>query len=300
MSDTGEIILNAYKNHFVIPAFNIPYLPMMRPVVQAIIDTEAFCLIQVARLEWEKFEAGSLEAVAEEYMHFCDERFMRLHLDHVPVKDEDGIMVDYLPIIKRALAAGYQSVMIDGSRLELDQNKKATISVVKMAHAEGIPVEAELGAVFGHESEMLPPYEELFASEKGFTDPDMAADFVTSTGIDWLSVSIGNIHGAISVSARGKEKPKARLNLDRLTLISQKTGIPLVLHGGTGIDIDNILAGVQRGIAKINIGTAIRVPYEKMRASGEEVAMNAVYEATVHEIEALKMRGSAKKLGIII
>ncbi|MCE5255541.1 MAG: class II fructose-bisphosphate aldolase [Spirochaetaceae bacterium] len=298
MSNTAKIIETAYELHIVVPAFNIPYLPMMRPVTQAIIDTGAFALIQVARLEWEKFEAQSLEAVAGEYKKYKDERFMRLHLDHVPAKDEDGQIVDYLPIIRRAIAAGFQSVMIDGSRLDLEGNKNATRSVIELAHAAGLPVEAELGAVLGHEPGPLPPYEELFKSEKGFTDPDMAADFVASTGVDWLSVSIGNIHGAITAAARGKEKPQARLSLERLSRIAKKTGIPLVLHGGTGIRPDNILAGVQRGIAKINIGTAIRAPYEATRQQGEKAACDAVYEATVREIRTLQIEGSAARLSI--
>lgn len=298
MSDSKRIIDKAHKLHIVVPAFNIPYLPMMRPVTRAIIDTEAFALIQVARLEWEKFEAQSLGAVFDEYEKYKDERFMRLHLDHVPVKDEDGQIVNFLPIIKQAIATGYQSVMIDGSRLEFEENIKATKSVVQLAHSAGIPVEAELGAVLGHEPGPLPPYEELFKSEKGFTDPDMAADFISATGVDWLSVSIGNIHGAISASARGKEKPEARLSLERLSHISDKTGIPLVLHGGSGIKVDNILEGIRRGIAKINIGTAIRSPYETKRGQGSKAAYVAVYNATIEEIHKLQLQGSASKLAI--
>lgn len=298
MLDSKEIISKAYKLHVVVPAFNIPYLPMMQPVIRAIIDTGAFAFIQVARLEWEKFEAKSLEAVFYEYEKYKDERFMRLHLDHVPVKDEDGNIVDFLSLIKRAIKIGYQSVMIDGSRLEFEENIKATKHVVEFAHAAGIPVEAELGAVFGHEAGPLPPYEELFKSEKGFTDPDMAEEFVLSTAVDWLSVSIGNIHGAIAASARGKQKPEARLNLERLSSISRKTGIPLVLHGGSGIKIENILEGIQCGIAKINIGTAIRAPYEAEKAKNSKAAYDAVYNATIDEIQKLRLQGSASKLGI--
>jgi ketose-bisphosphate aldolase len=223
---------------------------------------------------------------------------MRLHLDHVPAVDEDGKTVDFLPIIHRAIAAGYQSVMIDGSRMDFQENVMATKSVVETAHTAGVPVEAELGAVLGHEDGPLPPYEELFASGRGFTDPDEAADFVTATGVDWLSVSIGNIHGAISAAARKEKKLEARLNLERLSRIAEKAGIPLVLHGGSGIKPDNVLEGIRRGIAKINIGTAIRSPYEMTRDRGEAAARDAVYRATVEEINKLELRGSAAKLGV--
>lgn len=72
-------------------------------------------MLQVARLEWEKFESQSLEAVAEEYFKYYDPKYTLLHLDHVPVIDEDQKRVDYMPILERAVKAGYQSVMVDGS-----------------------------------------------------------------------------------------------------------------------------------------------------------------------------------------
>jgi len=131
---------------------------------------------------------------------------MRLHLDHVPVIDEDNLDVDYTEIINRALSAGYQSVMVDASRLNLKDNIKATAKVVKLAHAYNVPVEAELGAVLGHEAGPLPPYEELFSSGKGFTSVEEAQKMVKETQVDWLSVSIGNIHGAISQASRNEKK----------------------------------------------------------------------------------------------
>ena len=79
-------------------------------------DCDAFALITVARLEWEKFSAQSREAVADEYGRWADPAHVRLHLDHVPVIDEDQLRVDTLPIFERAIQAGYGSLMIDGSR----------------------------------------------------------------------------------------------------------------------------------------------------------------------------------------
>lgn len=77
----------AWQHHTIVPAFNIPYLPMAKPVAQAIIDEKAVAMLQVARLEWEKFESRSLEAVAEEYFKYYDPKYTLLHLDHVPVID---------------------------------------------------------------------------------------------------------------------------------------------------------------------------------------------------------------------
>ena len=149
---TLELMQNARREEVVIPAFNIPYLPIMEPVVEALRSTDNFGLIAVARPEWIKFQAKSIRAVYEEYQRVKDERFTRLHLDHVPVVDEDNLQVDYEAVVREAIQLGYQSVMVDGSRLSLEENIQATRKVVQIAHAAGIPVEGELGAVFGHES----------------------------------------------------------------------------------------------------------------------------------------------------
>jgi ketose-bisphosphate aldolase len=292
---SNDLIHAAWKGGFVIPAFNIPYLPMMAPVVAALRETSTLGLIAVARLEWEKFESGSPEAVREEYEQVKDERFTRLHLDHVPVIDEDNLRVDFEEILSRAIGLGYDSVMVDGSRLPLEENIAATRRIVDLAHETGIPVEAELGAVMGHESGPLPPYEELFASGKGFTDPAELQRFVAESGVDWMSVAVGSIHGAISEAAKGQEKPAARLDLDHLEKLQTAAPIPFVLHGGTGIPKDYILGGIQRGIAKINIGHAIRTAHiNALRAGGN--AFDAVFHETVRILrEDLNCAGSAKR-----
>jgi fructose-bisphosphate aldolase, class II len=297
MKPLQEIMKEAWQQKKVIPAFNIPYLPMMEPVVRALHDTDSFGLITVARLEWIKFKAKGLQEICGEYQRVKDEGCTRLHLDHVPVIDEDGCQVDYEPVIRRAIDLGYHSVMIDGSRLSLEENIRATRKVVDWAHAAGIPVEAELGAVWGHEAGPLPPYEELYASGKGFTDPAEAVHFVESTDTDWLSVAVGNLHGAIAVAQRKQKKTEARINIEHLGRISRQTAIPLVLHGGTGIRRDCIQEAIAHGIAKINIGTGIRQPFESLMESSIGEAQNAVYEAVrVCLTDELGVSGSARLL----
>ena len=292
-----QIVSTARMRTAVVPAFNIPYLPMMAPVVDALRDTCTFGMIAVARLELVKFEARSLQAVRAEYERVKDERFTRLHMDHVPVIDEDGDRVDAIGELSQAVELGFDSIMIDGSRLSLADNIAQTRRVVEMAHARDVPVEAELGAVMGHESGPMPPYEELFASGRGFTDPDEARRFVAETGADWLSVAVGSVHGAISKAAKDREKPAARLNIEHLERIRQATGVPLVLHGGSGIRKEYILDAIAHGIAKINIGTAIRQPYERGVKQSAGDAARAVYEATRTVIERdLEVAGSAHEL----
>lgn len=298
MQSTADIINNAQEAGIGIPAFNVPYLPMVEPVIRAVVDQDSWALIAVARLEWIKFESRSPAAVMEEFMKWNEPDYVRLHLDHVPVIDEDNLEVDYLSIIREAIELGYQSVMVDGSRLDLDRNIEATRQVVGIAHKAGIPCEAELGAVLGHEAGPLPPYEELFESGMGFTDVKEAERFVRVTGCDWLSVAIGNIHGAVSGVLKDKKKVEARLNLDHLEKLRQVTGVPLVLHGGSGVSQEYLLAAVKKGIAKVNVGTEIRQAYESaLRESGSvAAAQGAVYERTCRLIRDYFGLAGARKL----
>ena len=294
---TADLVQRALKTGAVIPGFNIPYLPMMEPVVRALRDTNSFGLVMVARLEWVKFESGSLEAIRDEYELVKDLNHTRLHLDHVPVIDEDDLRVDFEQIVERAVRAGYGSVMVDGSRLPLEGNIDCTKAVVEIAHAAGIPVEAELGAILGHEAGPLPPYDELFESGRGFTDPAQAKRFVEETNVDWLSIAIGNIHGAISAARKSERKIEARLDINRLDEIREAVGIPLVLHGGTGISKDYIIKSIQHGIAKVNVATAIRQPYEKAVQESLAAGQGAVYRAMLAIIrEDLEIENSAARL----
>jgi ketose-bisphosphate aldolase len=294
---TGDIIRNAWKKGILVPGFNIPYLPMMEPVVKALVDTDAFGLIMVARLEWIKFKAGGLKQIYDEYRKLENKQFIRLHLDHVPVIDEDDLNTDFEKIIGEAIEMGYQSVMVDGSRLSLDENIKQTSKITRLAAQNNIPVEAELGAVMGHESGPLPPYEDLFRTGKGFTSPDEAVRFVKETGTDWLSVAVGNIHGAISAVTRSKEKIRARINISHLSRINEAVKTPLVLHGGTGIPKEYIMEAAKNGIVKINIATAIRQPYERLMDSSVKLAQDSVYNEMINIIKnELEIEGSAKKI----
>jgi fructose-bisphosphate aldolase class II len=280
--DIKTIVQNARQAGLAIPAFNIPYLPMLEPVVQAVADQDSFALVETARIEWVMLGVGGPEAVAREFYRYQNPDHVRLHLDHIPVIDEGGQPVDYMAIIQQAIDLGFHSVMVDGSRLPLGDNIHATAQAVTLAHQARIPCEAELGMVFGHDPGPLPPYDELFASGKGFTRVDDARRFVAETGCDWLSVAIGSIHGAISPEYQGQKKIAARLDLDHLEKLYQATAIPLVLHGGSAIPREVVLASFKKGIAKINIATQIRQVYQSVLQSSGRItlAQQAVYQHT--------------------
>ena len=297
-----DVVKKARQMETVIPAFNISHLPMLKAVAQAIVDEDSVAMIQVARLEWEKFQSKSLEAVAQEYAKYAKPNYTFLHLDHVPVIDEDELPVDYMPIMERAIKAGYQSVMIDGSRLSLEENIASTREVSDFAHEIGVAVEAELGSVVGHEKDGIGiSYEELFRSKKGFTDIQEAKRFVEESACDWLSVAVGSIHGAIAEKTKNQKKPEALLDIPHIEALENATGgLPLVLHGGSGINQEYILKGIKSGIAKINVATEIRQAYElalEDRADDIEYARQKVYERTRWVIsDFLKTKGNYRKL----
>jgi len=297
-----EVVLLAREKGIVIPAINVPYVPMMKAIVKAVRDENSVAMIEVARVEWEKFKAESLEVIAEEYGKCGDSAHTLLHLDHIPVIDEDNKRVDYAALIKRAIAAGFQSVMVDGSRLPLEENINAAAEVAGLAHEAGIPCEAELGAVMGHESGPIPPYEEIFASKKGFTSVSEAERFVKESGVDWLSIAAGNIHGAVAEATRHQKKPEARLDIEHIEALYKTTNVPLVLHGGSGINIDYIRRAIAAGIAKINIGTEVRQAYEAALAEREgdiEFARQCVYEMVRKTLsESLRLTNSKELLNV--
>jgi len=280
MSAPRDVVRAAWNAGTVVPAFNVPHLPMLEPIARAVADQDSFALIETARIEWQTFECYGPAAVDEAFARFGDPEHVQLHLDHVPVIDEEGDRVDYLPIINRALAMGYRSVMIDGSLLPLDGNIAATRQVADLAHAAGVACEAELGAIAREGAGPLPPYDELFASGAGFTQVDQAARFVAETGCDWLSVAVGNIHGAVSKAFKDRAKTQARLNLGHLAALRTATSVPLVLHGGSGVRRQDVLAAIEGGIAKINIATEVRQAFVHGLASTGTLdgAKDSVYE----------------------
>jgi fructose-bisphosphate aldolase class II/tagatose 1,6-diphosphate aldolase GatY/KbaY len=160
-----------------------------------------------------------------------------LHLDHSTDLDE----------IRWCIAFGYTSVMVDGSHLGFEDNVALTTEVVREAHRTGIWVEGELGALAGDESTST----NATAGER--TDPDLAAEFASRTGVDALAVSVGNVHGLTATPIR--------LDLERLRHIAALTAVPLVLHGASGLLDEDLVDAVDAGVAKVNINTELRRAY---------------------------------------
>lgn len=142
----------------------------------------------------------------------------------------------------RAISLGFTDIMYDGSKLPVEENINNTKEIVRVAHAMGISVEAELGHV-GQGSE----YQDFAAQRKGFTDPELAARFVEETGVDFLAVAIGTAHGVYQGTPQ--------LDLDLLAQIRAAVDVPLVLHGGSGLSEEQFRAAIKTGISKVNVAT---------------------------------------------
>lgn len=155
-----------------------------------------------------------------------------IHLDH-------GTYDEVLLAIK----LGFDSIMFDGAHLDFEENIRVTRDVVERCHAAGIPVEAELGKI--------PDASVSINWYDYYTQVDEAERFVAETGVDWLAISAGVMHGVTDVA----QQP---LDIERVSQISKVTGIPLVLHGASGVPADELRNAVKAGVHKLNADTDLR------------------------------------------
>ncbi|RDT54552.1 ketose 1,6-bisphosphate aldolase [Escherichia coli] len=227
-------LAHAREHQYALGAFNVLDSHFLRALFAAAKQERSPFIINIAEVHFKYVSLESLvEAVKYEAAHH--DIPVVLNLDH-------GL---HFESVVRALRLGFTSVMFDGSTLEYEENIRQTREVVKMCHAVGVSVEAELGAVGGDEGGALYGH----ADEAWFTDPAKARDFVDRTGIDTLAVAIGNAHG--------KYRGEPKLDFARLEAIRQQTGLPLVLHGGSGISDADFRRAIGLGIHKINFYTGM-------------------------------------------
>lgn len=172
-----------------------------------------------------------------------------------------------------AIRHGCNGVMVDASHLPFDDNVAATRAVADMALGAGVPVEGALGYVPGVEGEDA----ERHPGEMRPTSPGEAAIYVDATGVDFLAVSVGTVHGRL----RGEP----RLDLDRLAAIADAVGVPLVIHGGTGLSDEQYGALTARGVAKINYYTALS-DLAAAAASNALADVEAGYTAAIDALRA--------------
>jgi len=219
------------EKNLIAPAFNTTNLEMTLAIIQGAEEIGFPVIVQITptniKLSGYDYIAHIVKSAAEKV-----NIPVTLHLDHGMTFED----------IKQAVDAGFNSVMIDASKLPYEENIKFTREVVEYCHERGVSVEAELGELGGKEDDHE-------TDESAQTDPMLAREFVERTGIDLLAVSVGNIHGL-------DEQPK--INLELLREIADTVEIPLVIHGGSGIPEDILAQLKNYNIRKINIASDLR------------------------------------------
>lgn len=230
-----EVLKVAEEKEIAIGAFNAPNLESLQAVMAAAEEMDLPVIIQFAPVHEVH---NPLALMGPLMVDFAKKAKVPVcvHLDH-------GEDLDYL---KRALDMGFTSVMYDGSVHPYEENLATTKRAVELAEKYGANVEAELGSMGKREFGSGKPGEE--DNQKIYTDPDMAKEFVKQTGIDALACSFGTTHGIYLT------EPK--LNFDIVSGVREKTeGVPVVMHGGSGVSKEDFHKAIKAGVRKINYFT---------------------------------------------
>lgn len=232
-----EILEDAHKNGYAVGAFNINNMEIIQAIIEAAEETKSPVILQASQGGLKYAGIEYIEALAKVAAHKAKVP-VAIHLDHG---------TDFDQVIK-CIRHGFSSVMVDGSKHPIEENIAITKLVVDIAHSVDVSVEGELGKIGGVEDHIV-----VDEREATFTDPDEAVRFVKETGVDLLAIAVGTAHGVY------KGEPK--LDFDRIKIIKEKTNMPLVLHGSSGVPYESLEKAVSLGINKINIDTDIRAAF---------------------------------------
>lgn len=266
----NELLIPAKEGKYGVGFFNAVNVEMARAIIETAEELNAPVMVGTAEV---LLPAMELERVAEYLIPMAEKAKVPVcvHYDH-------GLTFEKC---MEAIRLGFTSIMYDCSTASYEDNLKNVAEMVKICHAIGITVEGELGHVGDNTGAG-----KLDNPADYFTDPDTAVDFVNKTGVDSLAVAVGNAHGDYAFP------PK--LDFERIEVISKKTNIPLVLHGGSGLADSDFRQAVKLGVAKINIFTDLdkagKAGIEAGIAAGEKTMMGLM----PYEINAMKAVAAEK------
>lgn len=239
-----EILKNTRQEGYAAGSFSPRYVPMIQPILKAAEACHSPAIVQISQKEMNRYGICAKE-FAEEFLKQKKELGITvpttLHLDHT--KDFE--------VIREAIEAGFESVMIDASEYIFDENVEITRKVVEYAHERNVSVEAELGKI--GTTDMI----ETDTDEELYTDPGQAQEFVRLTGVDALAVSVGTAHGVYTVK-------QPCVQFDIIKAIRSLTPVYLVLHGGSGVPSHMVEASYAMeggGISKVNIATDLELAF---------------------------------------
>ena len=233
---TKEILDRAFAERYGVAAFNILDDLTVDAVFAAAEEERAPVIIQTSVKTVRAYGRDRLIAVLHAMARDVSVP-VAMHLDHCPYRD----------VISECLEAGWNSVLFDAHELDVAENLRQTTEVVAEARKQGAHVEGEIEGIEGVEDDI--------GSDEASTlqSLEVAVDFIRTTGVDVFAPAIGNAHGQY------KRAPK--LDHQRVTDLVEATGVPMALHGGTGLSPDQFRDLIARGCAKVNISTAIKEAY---------------------------------------
>jgi len=235
LTTTLKMLAAGRKNGYAVAAFKCDNMEMIQGIIAAGEEMKAPLILQTtpSTLHYVPVELffANVAAVAKNASIP-----VALHLDHGNSHQ----------LAEDALAAGYTSIMIDGSHFTLDENIVFTKTTVELCVRAGVPVEGELGRVGGKE-------DDLSSDGAGYTDPKEAIRFVRETGVSSLAIGVGTAHGIYTT--------KPVLKPELISILKDELEIPLVLHGASGLEDTVIQDCIARGISKVNIATDLRIAY---------------------------------------
>ncbi|MEU7099321.1 class II fructose-bisphosphate aldolase [Streptomyces longwoodensis] len=236
LTTTGDLVTRADRVRSAVVAFNVVTLEHVEAVLDGAEAAGAPVVLQVSE-NAVRFRRGHVLPLARAAAAAAERAGVpvALHLDHV--------RSDHL--LRQAPGAGFSSVMYDASRLPYADNLAATRAAADWAHSQGLWIEAELGEIGGKDGE--PPRDPHAPGAR--TDPAEARAFVADSGVDALAVAVGSAHAMTTRTAT--------LDHDLITRLDTALDVPLVLHGSSGVREDELAAAVARGVAKVNVGTAL-------------------------------------------
>lgn len=232
-----EMLQKAHDGHYAVAAFNINNLEWTKSILKACEEVQAPVILGVSEGA-AKYMCGFKTVVAmvkEVHDALGITVPVALHLDHGTFEGA-----------KACIEAGFTSVMFDGSHYSIEENIEKSKEIIAYAHSKGVSVECEVGGIGG--------------TEDGVTSLGEVADpeecrLVADLGVDFLAAGIGNIHGKYPANWAG-------LSFDTLEAIQKVTkGLPLVLHGGSGIPEDQIKKAISLGVSKINVNTELQLVF---------------------------------------
>ena len=261
----NDVLLPAKEGRYGVGFFDAVNVEMARAIIETAEELRSPVMVGTAEV---LLPAMPLERVAEFLIPMARKASVPVcvHYDH-------GLTFDKC---MEALKLGHTSVMYDCSTEDYETNAAKVAEMVRICHGMGVTVEGELGHVGDNEGTG-----KLENPSDYYTDPDVAEDFVRRTGIDSLAVAVGNAHGDY------KFPPK--LDFDRIETIARRTGLPLVLHGGSGLSDSDFRTAIQKGICKINIFTDVDKAGKAGIEEGLAAGAASLKSLIPYEIEAMKL-----------